>query len=71
MEENLQHYDLYEAIDLLTAEEKTCIILRYFEEYSFVEIAEILKLPQSTVKSRVYRCLKRMKLYMEEANADE
>ena len=53
--------DLYAALDLLSPEERTCIILRFFEEYSFREMAEILELPESTVKSRLYRILQKLR----------
>lgn len=59
------NYDLYTALDALGAEDKSFIILKYFEEYSFSEIAALLELPESTVKSKTYRCLARIKEYME------
>lgn len=58
-------YDLYTALDTLDAENKAFIILKYFEEYSFKEISELLEIPESTVKSKVYRCLDKMRVYME------
>lgn len=58
-------YDLYAALDSLGAEDKSYVILKYFEGYSFREIADILKTPESTVKSRLYRCLGKMREYME------
>ena len=56
--------DLYNAMDILDPEERTCIVLRYFEAYNFREIAEMLKMPESTVKSRSYRALEKMKQHM-------
>lgn len=56
--------DLYNALDILEPEERTYIVLRYFEEYNFREIAQMLKLPESTVKSRFYRALEKMKQHM-------
>ena len=58
-------FDLYTALDALGAEDKSFIILKYFEEYSFKEMALLLEMPESTVKSRVYRCLDKMRFYME------
>ena len=57
-------FDLYNAMDLLDPEERTYIVLRYFESYNFREIAEMLKIPESTVKSRSYRALGKMKQHM-------
>ena len=58
-------FDLYDALDALGAGDNTFIILRYFEEYSIREMASLLELPESTVKSKTYRCLEKMRLYME------
>ena len=56
-----EEIDLYEALDLLSPEERTYIILRFFEEYSFREMGEILGLPESTIKSRMYRILSKLR----------
>lgn len=59
------NFDLYDALEALEAEEKTFIILKYFEEYSFREMAALLGQPESTLKSKTYRCLGKMRRYME------
>ena len=56
--------DLYAALDLLAPEEKTYIILHYFEEYSFREMAGILDQPESTIKSRMYRILNLLRKHL-------
>ena len=56
--------DLYNAMDILEPEERTYIVLRYFESLSFREIAEMFHMPESTVKSRSYRALDKMKQHM-------
>ncbi len=58
--------DLYQAIDRLSPEDRSFIILRYFENQNFREMGEILGLPENTVKSRVYRCLAKMRTYLED-----
>lgn len=45
---------LYEAVCLLPDRIKNVIILRYYEEFTFEEIAKITGLNVNTVKSRVY-----------------
>lgn len=50
-EENRQ---LYQAIEDLPAEFRSVIYLRHFEELSYKEIAEILDIRESLVKSRLY-----------------
>lgn len=58
--------DLHAAIDRLKPEERTVIILRFFEEMKIEEIAEVLKLSTNTVKSRLYRTLAKLKIEIEE-----
>ena len=53
--------DLYGALDFLPPEERTYLILRFFEECSYREMAEILELPESTIKSRLYRILEKLR----------
>lgn len=57
--------DLYEAMDALSGRDKACVILRFFEEYSFPQIADILREPEPTCKSRLYRALKKMRGHLE------
>ncbi len=56
--------DLLNALDQLDARDKSVIILRYFEEYKLDEIADILEENISTVKSRLYRSLKKLRLQL-------
>ena len=60
-EEHYRDPDLHEAIDRLPEQEKTLIILRYFEDRQLAEIAEILQENLSTIKSRLYRTLGKLK----------
>ncbi len=57
--------DLYKAVENLKPEERTIIILRYFEDMKLEEIAEVCGESLSTVKSRLYRTLKKLKLDLE------
>ena len=60
-----EYIDLYTAIDKLPPEMKTIIILRFFEDVKLDEVAEITSTNLSTVKSRLYRALKYLKVDME------
>ena len=60
-----EELDLYGALDLLPPEERTYIILRFFEEYSFREMGEILGKPESTIKSRMARILNQLRRQLE------
>lgn len=57
--------DIYAALDALNERDRSGVVLRYFEGYSFPEIADILKEPVPAVKSRLYRALKKMRIVLE------
>lgn len=57
--------DLKNALEKLSPEEKTVIILRFFEDMKLEEVAAVCKESVSTVKSRLYRTLKKLKLDLE------
>jgi RNA polymerase sigma-70 factor, ECF subfamily len=48
------------ALYALPAEMRQVIIMKEYEELTFAEIAEILQIPVSTVKSRLYTGLQQM-----------
>lgn len=50
-----EYLDLYRAIDSLKKQDKICVLLYYMEDYSVREIAQILRIPEGTVKSRLRR----------------
>lgn len=62
--------DLYDALDQLIPEEKSYIILKFFVSLSFKEIAEILSIPENTVKTRYYRIIKKLKFYLIEGEVE-
>lgn len=57
--------DLKEAVEKLPPEEKTLIILRFFEDMKLEQIAEVCGEGLSTIKSRLYRTLKKLRLDLE------
>lgn len=59
-----EYIDLYDAIDELPPKLKTIIMLRYFEDMKLEEISEITKINLSTIKSRLYRALEKLKIDM-------
>ena len=69
---NISFNDKYENIDLKNAlnaldnDEKTIIILRFFEDLKIEDIASVLDIKVNTVKSRLYRCLRKLESIMEE-----
>ncbi|MEJ8552787.1 RNA polymerase sigma factor [Tepidibacter sp. Z1-5] len=61
-----RNIDLYEAIDKLDENQKTIVVLRYFEDMKIDEIAKTTNCNISTVKSRLYSALDKLKLIMGE-----
>lgn len=59
-------FELEEALDKLSYTEKTIILLRYFEQLELKEVAKIMDKNLSTVKSTLYRALKKLKVQLEE-----
>ena len=60
-EKNDVDLELREAVDRLPMQEKTLIILRFYEDKPLAEIAEILQENLNTVKSRLYRTLEKLR----------
>lgn len=52
---------LWKGIEALPLEQKEVIILRYFQQYSYQEMADILKKPIGTVMSSLYNAKLRLK----------
>lgn len=62
---------LQELLDRLNEDEKSIIILRFYEGYSFKEIAELLNMPLETAKSRLYRAIAKLRKHFKEADICE
>ncbi|MBP3040189.1 sigma-70 family RNA polymerase sigma factor [Bacillaceae bacterium Marseille-Q3522] len=58
--------DLFQLLDQLDERQKTVIILKYYEDLSNREIADIIGCPEGTVKSSLHRALKCLRSKMEE-----
>lgn len=71
MEQTLITYDTYadfdlkHALDQLPTELKTIITLKYFEEMTFTGMSQILGENENTIKTKLYKALKWLKLDME------
>ncbi len=61
-EDCYEDIDLHQAIQQLKEEEQTIIYLRYYEDKQLDEIAEITQEKLSTVKSRLYRAMNKLKI---------
>ena len=54
------------AVDKLPEKLRMCVLLFYMEELSIPQIAKILKIPQGTVKSRLYQARKQLQKELED-----
>jgi RNA polymerase sigma-70 factor (ECF subfamily) len=52
---------LQKLLDELNEAEKSVVILKFYEDYSFKEIAELLDIPLGTAKSILYRALSKLR----------
>lgn len=66
LENTIQAERLYIKIQTLPEELRHIIELHYFEELTLVEIAKIMDMNLSTVKAKLYRGLKKIKIEMED-----
>ncbi|MCA1065686.1 sigma-70 family RNA polymerase sigma factor [Rossellomorea sp. AcN35-11] len=62
---------LKDLIELLNEEEKSVVTMRFYEGYSFKEMAEILDIPLGTAKTILYRALGRLRKHFKEADTGE
>jgi RNA polymerase sigma-70 factor (ECF subfamily) len=62
---------LAQAMQLLTVEHRTIIVLRHMEEFAYEEIAEILEISVGTVRSRLHRARAQLLEHLKEIMPDE
>lgn len=64
VEDKYVNIDLQRALDSLPKQDKAIITMKYFEDKKLDEIAEIMNENISTVKSRLYRSMRKLQLQM-------
>ncbi len=57
---------LQQLMDIHSPTEKSVVLLKYYEQYTFREISEFLALPTGTVKSLLYRALHKLRAAVKE-----
>lgn len=62
-----ENIDLRRALDAMPKEDKAVIELKYFEDMRFEDIAQVLGENVNTVKSRLYRALRKLRLELSDA----
>ncbi|TCT17506.1 RNA polymerase sigma (SigV) subunit [Melghiribacillus thermohalophilus] len=62
---------LHQLIDVLEEKEKSIVLLKFYQNLTFKEIADQLEIPLSTAKSVLYRALKKLRKQLKEAGIHE
>ena len=62
VEDEYADIDLQRALDSLPESERAIVIMKFFEDKKLEEIAEILDENLSTIKSRLYRSMKKLRI---------
>jgi RNA polymerase sigma-70 factor, ECF subfamily len=55
---------LESGIECLPENERVVLVMRHYEDLNFREISEILDVPESTLKSRFYKAMERLRKYL-------
>lgn len=63
--------ELQEAISRLNAEDRSLIVLRYFNELSIKEIASLNDTRPGTIKSRLFRAREKLKILMQPGDKEK
>ncbi|MDU2490665.1 MAG: sigma-70 family RNA polymerase sigma factor [Clostridium celatum] len=63
--------DLYNAVDLLKQNYKTVIIMKYFNDMKIKDIADVMDIPESTVKTYLTRAKAALKNTLKEGYLNE
>lgn len=55
---------VHQALAALKPDDRTIVVLRYFQSLSYDEIAEVLGVPAKTVKSRLFTARERLRVWL-------
>ncbi len=65
-EDNYEDIDLKRAMECLSKEDQVLLELKFFEEMKLEDIAEIMGENINTIKSRIYRSIKKLRLQLDD-----
>ena len=65
VEDTYTDIDLQRALDSLPEQDKAIVVMRFFEDKKLEEIADILDENISTIKNRLYRSMKKLRIRLE------
>ena len=61
-DKNIQDIPLKTLVYSLSEPERTILVLYFFEKATFKEISEVLNMPESTIKTKYYNILKKLRI---------
>lgn len=64
-EENFEHVLMKDLVFGLEEPERSIVMMRFFEDYKLEDISRVLEMNLSTVKSKLYRGLRKLKKALE------
>ena len=62
---------IQDLLNKLDEDEKSIVLLKFYNDYTFKEIADILEIPLGTAKSNLYRALEKLRTQTKEAGIRE
>ena len=65
-----ENFDLSKAMQQLSPKHRTVIILRFFEDMKLDDIAQVLDENVNTVKTRLYKALKLLKIQLDDVQEE-
>lgn len=69
-EDRYADVDLQRALDMLPDKDRAVVILKYFEDKKISEIANILEENVNTIKSRLYRSMKKLQVILSDEKTE-
>ncbi|PIC70606.1 RNA polymerase subunit sigma-24 [Sporosarcina sp. P16b] len=69
--EDISYIELRDALATLSDEEQRLVYLKYFQESKIKDIAQTENIPESTVKSRLYKTMRTLRSYFEDKGGSD
>ena len=63
--DSYEDVDLQDALKAMNDIDRTIIQMKYFDDLKLQDMADILKMPVNSVKTRLYRGLKKLRIELE------
>lgn len=64
-------WELVQALQQLSEEQRTTVVLRFFQDLTIPQIAQVMNVPDGTVKSRLHAALSRLRSLLNQYRKEE